>query len=1331
MTLQLPTSQTFLTSLVSLSPERARHIPSGIVTQRLNYKTGRTLTESAMHREQLWIEEQLGIAGRKLSAGIVNGLNLAVADQAAEPGSFQLGKGRGITRNGQDVSILKPAQISVADLRELGVTESSEAAPRGLIAVVLSPTSVEMERLPDSSATRLRAFEDPCPPDRDTLPYLDFVIRDAAQLAFVQLDDALAGDSPARAPNRVAHALRQIETDTPEAAGWTFATVPLCVMFVAAGGTITWAHRAAVARQGGLLPQPWRTPHKMLRQSRLEGLVEETAAATSNDAWDGTGIADFIQHMPPSGILPRKCWDQPGCFPPSWAIAQAPIPISQLDAALAAASHLVAYDLDIDGERLKLLIPVPDHLYAADLLEPFSLPDFGPVLNQLRSAVGNTLALRNAYRGQALIVQAALDFNLVSDFDNADEDPIAGETSFPADAPDPTHHDTEARQLLIELHDGLNPTLFTDDQRALINPFRPGGPLIPGSDIFGVQPFLATMRTAIDAANDTVDFSFNRVQAEIYRLRQIMLDNEEATKLATFPALAGLVKGSNAFALSEGLKQHFLATKAVAAPLRRLAPPPPGAPVDFQIMALAHTTALSLPLFEPSDASPLLNTMSFEAPISVTATTHVADVGFGTGIPFNLHNSTVLSGFGDSAPSLSFGANFLDIASVSGKATTLVKDLVDNTRAELVDDAILADSMSKRTGILQSSPLPGDIRDVRSATVADRLKSSASVDAKASAVRIKADVLRAIQGLDISLDGLKAPLTSSRDRVLLPRAEIDAVIAATLTAAEADTLDATLKNLRRPVAGISEDWDLMAIPEAHALTDGISGVTPLSRLGTALLSRKAPITMELLPALALSKQLDPDPGIGVGDDDRTDDESAYLGSAIATLEGAIAFLRLVESRVLAISNAIETVSDKSKLLRVIQKRWSTMLILADQDLDEARHDLRVAQSLVAEETARLEARQAEKDIILAEAVKFIAYTRPRVLMHHREGTRLGLSLPGEIADPLPAALRKDLGLPLELEEMMGAMREMPIGWFTANPEIARFFRRPSYLDHLLGGVRIRANAALSKWAVPELVQKSGASAAQIQITKVAQAYSALTYSVIQSRQVFDAPTLIARPWGEKKKIALTLLSLNDLISAGKEPQVIKRANAELEQIERVLGAFWQYARQIPTPIRLMWAQNLSEFDTVTSLQSLARLPGWDAINFTLRANLDRLNTWLFSRMEVTPTQARALMTDIVRVALLLAAHAPVADIISARLEEEKTVRPGHFITIQIKRGSPQIGAQVAFLEANFVQARGAVRDLSGSRAQVEILHTTTPFVHLTQTQNVTIYQAQSLSLQAL
>ena len=693
-----------------------------------------------------------------------------------------------------------------------------------------------------------------------------------------------------------------------------------------------------------------------------------------------------------------------------------------------------------------------------------------------------------------------------------------------------------------------------------------------------------------------------------------------------------------------------------------------------------------------------------------------------------LRDSTMIAGFGGNAATLSFGAFVTDTSVFTGMNATLVKDLVDNTRAELVDDAVLSSTASKRIGILAAAPLPGDIRDIRSATIADRLKAPASVSAKASAIRIKADVLRQLQAMGISLEGLSAPLTSARDRVLLPSAEIDRVIGETLSSSEQDELKDQITRMRSKLQDTgAESWEVMALAPASLDTGaGTVGLTPLARLGNALLRQHAPFSLSILPALVLTKQLDPDPR-PKGDDDDLDDESAYLSSAVATLESAIAYLRAVEGRILAISGSVEGVEARLPGLAKVQSRWLGALALADQDLDEARHDLRVAISLIDEETARLAALAAHRQRVLAEEVKFVAYTRPRALRAHRAGDTLGLMLPGAIDDPLPATLRRDVDLPDDLEAMIGALREMPLAWFAANPELAAKFVSPPYLTHLFGGVKARAVAARTRWQQPVALQ-ARANPAMIQVQRISSAYRSLTLKLFDARAELDLGAVARESWTERRRRALSLLSLNDLIEGGKQPAVAKLAATEIEQIERVIHALWQMARQVPPPIRLLWAQELSEYDTVTSLVGLSRLPGWPHVDFALRKKMERLNGWLFSRMEKGVGEAQALMTDLVRVAILLAAHAPVADIIAARIEEEQSAAPGAAIDIVIRRGVPKIGMSVSFLDASLVQARGVVRDLYGSRARVEIVHTAGPLVTITPAQKVTMFAAASLSL---
>lgn len=1307
MTLQKLVPQPFLTALVGLAPARTRHISPERALQRLNYTSGRTITESAIETEQGWAEARLGVVGRYLSAGVVEGLRVGVPEQSISAGAFSLSAGYGISPGGQDVAVLKSAELSLAEIPELGTSGEVPGGASGIVALVLEPVCVETEKLRQDGLERI-AFEDPCPPDATTAPYLDFVSQDAVRLGWIGFPNDIGGMDAAREANVAAEAIRAQEAADPESLPWSDRGLAVCLMRVDAQGRIVWHHHAAVARKGGLLPRGGAGRGDILRQSRLEGLIEEIAGA-SRSGWDGTGTAKFLRTIPPAGILSRKSWDSPGFFPEGWAVAHAPIPYSQLDAALEAARRMAPFDLDAAHDRAKFLVPVPDEFYAADLLEPIADPDWAAVRTPLRQAVGDRLALRNAYRAQARSVQGAIDFSAVTDFLQAEDDPIPGENGFPARDPEPEAYDDDAVAALNRIHEGLSAVLFTEAQRAIVDPARLNGALAPQTR-FGLTPFVTEMRGLLDQANDTIDLSFNRVQAEIYRLRQIMLDEEEATKLATFPVLAGLAKGSNAYALSEGIKAHFLAKKTDATNSPTRAAP------------TGDTVPIMLNAARSDGAATGLSRLAIgrEAAIAPIASR-----------PAVLKGTTLLSGFASNNATRVFGVNLAEATLVEASDTSLVKDLVDNTRAGLVDDAILADADAKRSGILRAAPLPGDIRDVRNATIADRLKASGALDAKASAVRIKADVMRALQAIGLSLEGLKAPLTSSRDRVLLPRQTIDTVIAKTLSRDEQVVLSRQIAQLRTPLGDTGDQmWDLMQLPTAQALSvAGNVELQPLTRLSSALLRETAPFTLAILPGLTLAKQLDPDPSDKTGSDAEVDDEAAYLDSAVTVLEGVIALIRQAEGRVLAISDAVEAAAAELPGMNQAQGAWQQALNAADQDLDEARHDLRVAESLIAEETARLEKLAVTRQRILDEEVKFVAYTRPRALMAHRKGDTPGQLLPGAFVDPLPAVLKRDVTLPKELAVLVGILREMPIAWFSADPELLGSFKDPEYMGRVLQRAPYRARS--KKATRKSYVAQQGQSPAMMQVAAITTAYQAMSAQLFDMRAAVDVQALSEASWQEQQREALALLSLNDLIESGEQPKVAKLAAAEIEDIERVLHALWQQARQVSPTIRLLWAQELSAYDTVTSLALLPKLPGWALVPFDLRQRLERLNSWLFSRLDAGLNEARGFMTDLVRVALLIAAHAPVAEIVLARVDEAQTATKGAPLDVTISKGDPKIGMKVSFLDAGIVMAWGQIADLSGTRARVQIVDTVQPLVQIGVTQTVSIYDPGAIAKGAL
>jgi hypothetical protein len=114
-------------------------------------------------------------------------------------------------------------------------------------------------------------------------------------------------------------------------------------------------------------------------------------------------------------------------------------------------------------------------------------------------------------------------------------------------------------------------------------------------------------------------------------------------------------------------------------------------------------------------------------------------------------------------------------------------------------------------------------------------------------------------------------------------------------------------------------------------------------------------------------------------------------------------------------------------------------------------------------------------------------------------------------------------------------------------------------------------------------------------------------------------------------------------------------------------------------------------------------------------------------MERGLREADGLMTDLVRVAILIASHAPVAEIIAARVATDQAGSKGAAVDLVIRRGTPRIGMQVAFSTAHAVQARGIVRDLYGGKAKVEITYAVQPLLPLTPLHQVAVFSPAALA----
>jgi hypothetical protein len=143
-------------------------------------------------------------------------------------------------------------------------------------------------------------------------------------------------------------------------------------------------------------------------------------------------------------------------------------------------------------------------------------------------------------------------------------------------------------------------------------------------------------------------------------------------------------------------------------------------------------------------------------------------------------------------------------------------------------------------------------------------------------------------------------------------------------------------------------------------------------------------------------------------------------------------------------------------------------------------------------------------------------------------------------------------------------------------------------------------------------------------------------------------------------------TLSDL-AAGKHrnSNLTSMASAEISGFSEIAGCLHAGFADVAPVVRLAWAEILSEFDRPTDLQNLAGLPRWGDLPRQERKNLQTLVDYLFSRIDRNNAKARDYVNDLVRVAMLLAAHSPVSRLIPARLVNEAPARIGSRLTLAV------------------------------------------------------------------
>lgn len=430
-------------------------------------------------------------------------------------------------------------------------------------------------------------------------------------------------------------------------------------------------------------------------------------------------------------------------------------------------------------------------------------------------------------------------------------------------------------------------------------------------------------------------------------------------------------------------------------------------------------------------------------------------------------------------------------------------------------------------------------------------------------------------------------------------------------------------------------------------------------------------------------------------------EADYFRRGVDATDNLIRFLRQIELRGEDYRRLrTDAVAARARLQAAMQQLRSDIAAL-DARLAEVRHDLTVTRTLRSEEEQRLAALVQRRREILATEVPYLVFRRPR-LSDATLGVPTLAVQPALIDDPVPRCREQTHEAPAALRQMVGTLRELPARLLKIAPPLIERFDQLDALRGLAQTLETRLRAEPAARA-PQRVQTD---------SPVSRAISGLVERGVQ-REVSvreAARPAIARldtsSWAEVASTLRPHLSLGDLIRTPSAPREVTLAAAgELDDILGVASCLHRALGEVPAATRLRWAQLLSEFDAARELRLLSVLPGFgdEGLDLIAWRQMQRMVDWLYARI-VPEADAVAAISDLVRVCVLLAAHAPVRRIVLARIARPLVPTPGARLELELDLSDVRIGAQVLVHHpvSSQLVARAVIDDLGAGGAAARI-----------------------------
>ncbi|WP_414663671.1 hypothetical protein [Horticoccus sp. 23ND18S-11] len=1292
--------------LVEIQPRIAAFVDQSPRLGRLHYFPGRHLTAVALEREQAVRLQRLALRGRAVTSGVVNGLEVGASINLGQV-SFTLSPGQALTASGVDIVVDRAIEVPYADLKLVDpVTQQVAAVPIGLMPnpptaafaaiLVLQPGFADDADRPLAAQTETNGTDfTPCPRVPEDEVYFKTTSTDAARLVLYPLP----WDEPAGTQwqNRVAWSVFNREA-VGETMPWLDLGVPLAVVGFDAALAPAWIDRHAVVRPAGrprqrVLIQPGFDAR--VWPARFDQFCAQLSALT-----DPVVASELARFLPPIGLLPKEYLslarrEATGAVPAGWLPTQrffpgsytidvSVVPLEQLDSLIADCVRLQPFDLR-RADAVRVLLPVSQQWFDPALLTIEVVdPEFDVHIARYRDTRGAWLAQRYDLANRRRVLELSAHGQATSaPLRPTDADPKRLETpeepigAPPGDATQfgvtragnaaaPTYSSDVAAGLR-KTAAGFLKVFSKDDIEEFTSLFTACG-LTRAQSVEAFAPakppeWLARIET--DPTDKTLtEAERNELRRELlgYVKKQTEVQETEARKVgeSTLEALieyfnaraneadelvdAGFLKmRTDVFRLGNLLSNSALASKFTAsASLANIIDRKPPKTDAVGVNAFASQLLAN---FAPSAVSTAVGTVAAAAPATAVLN------------PTAPLRATTLNATAIRSTGTSFVANeFVDNVGKTSVQIEGSKEALTSVNEKLLGaNSPLTEKEKAAYTLLRDSA-----NNLTSAAALTQLQAVADVAKFADNYVANFDLLSQKQIRAIPLDRLQPALAPTvRQEIHDGRLEIFE----------------RLTRLGISLGDLTTDFvDVPGTPVRPAAPVKVTRI----RFQTLISRRRFDTLATLTQTSATTKEIN------------DADESRHFSTGVAYADMALAALRAVETRIKDYRAFVDQARAALKQTIALVQQITTALAPVEVELDEARQDVAVALALKVEEQARLDVINQRRAKVLKDHVEFLVFHRPRAVALNVD-VPLRRIEPALVGEPVIDCLRENPTPPADLAALRDAFRASPARWFKHAPRWIEKVDRWEQLRALL--------ERASRTTLATLDQAPAISAGRYQqaLGKVFQTRQTATLKYVAAAQTIQPASLVSLSGIDLRQQVERQLTLGHLIAAG-PASLARAASEELDHLFVVATCLHENFSSVPGLVRLNWAERFGQFDQGgVDFRDLSRLPSWPAIDFTLRREMQVHADWLFGRIDATQAEAVDLINDLIRVALLLASHAPVDQLIVGHpIESETTPRPGGLLKLRVDPLKVRFGMEVFFKVSETQRLRAVVEDISSS-----------------------------------